>query len=79
MHVSGKVGVALVTSGPAATNAITGVADALLDSTPFIVVTGQGWCSIAWYRCISEIDVVGITQPITKMVIPRSEKLEDVA
>ena len=40
-RVSGKVGVALVTSGPAATNAITGVADALLDSTPLIVVTGQ--------------------------------------
>lgn len=65
-RVSGKVGVCLVTSGPAATNAITGIADALLDSTPLIVVTGQVGTSLLGTDAFQEIDVVGITQPITK-------------
>ncbi|NLI72735.1 MAG: biosynthetic-type acetolactate synthase large subunit [Bacteroidales bacterium] len=65
-RVSGKVGVSLVTSGPAATNAITGIADALLDSTPLVVIAGQVGTSLLGTDAFQEIDVVGITQPITK-------------
>lgn len=65
-RVSGKVGVSLVTSGPAATNAMTGIADALLDSTPLVVITGQVGTSLLGTDAFQEIDVVGITQPITK-------------
>ncbi|MFT3753457.1 MAG: biosynthetic-type acetolactate synthase large subunit [Paludibacter sp.] len=65
-RVSGKVGVALVTSGPAATNAITGIADAMLDSTPMVVITGQVVAPLLGTDAFQEIDVVGITQPITK-------------
>ena len=65
-RVSGKVGVSLVTSGPAATNAITGIADALLDSTPLVVVTGQVGTALLGTDAFQEIDVVGITLPITK-------------
>ena len=65
-RVSGKVGVSLVTSGPAATNAITGIADALLDSTPLVVISGQVGTSLLGTDAFQEIDVVGITQPITK-------------
>lgn len=77
-RVSGKVGVALVTSGPAATNAITGVADALLDSTPLIVVTGQVGAALLGTDAFQEIDVVGITQPITKWSY-QIRKAEDIA
>lgn len=65
-RVSGKVGVCLVTSGPAATNAITGIADSLLDSTPLVVITGQVGTTLLGTDAFQEIDVVGITQPITK-------------
>lgn len=65
-RVSGKVGVSLVTSGPAATNAITGIADSLLDSTPLVVISGQVGTSLLGTDAFQEIDVVGITQPITK-------------
>jgi acetolactate synthase-1/2/3 large subunit len=65
-RVSGKVGVAIVTSGPAATNAITGIADAMIDSTPMVVVTGQVTSSLLGSDAFQETDVVGITQPITK-------------
>lgn len=65
-RVSGKVGVSLVTSGPAATNAITGIADALLDSTPLVVISGQVGTPLLGTDAFQEIDVVGITQPITK-------------
>lgn len=65
-RVSGKVGVCLVTSGPAATNAITGIADALLDSTPMVVISGQVGTPLLGTDAFQEIDVVGITQPITK-------------
>ena len=77
-RVSGKVGVSLVTSGPAATNAITGIADALLDSTPLIVVTGQVGTALLGTDAFQEIDVVGITQPITKWSY-QIRKAEDVA
>jgi acetolactate synthase-1/2/3 large subunit len=65
-RVSGKVGVSIVTSGPGATNAITGIADAMLDSTPLVVISGQVGSSLLGTDAFQEIDVVGITQPITK-------------
>jgi acetolactate synthase I/II/III large subunit len=65
-RVTGKVGVALVTSGPAATNAVTGIADAMLDSTPIVVISGQVGSKLIGTDAFQEIDVVGITQPITK-------------
>lgn len=63
---SGKVGVCLVTSGPAATNTVTGISDAMLDSTPIVVITGQVGAALLGTDAFQEIDVVGITQPITK-------------
>ncbi len=65
-RVSGKVGVSLLTSGPAATNAITGIADAMIDSTPIVVITGQVASSLLGTDAFQETDVVGISQPITK-------------
>lgn len=76
-RVSGKVGVCLVTSGPAATNAVTGVADAMLDSTPLIVITGQVGAALLGTDAFQEIDVVGITQPITKWAY-QIRKAEDI-
>ena len=63
---SGKTGVTLVTSGPGATNTITGIADAMLDSTPIVVITGQVPTSLLGSDAFQEADVVGITQPISK-------------
>lgn len=77
-RVSGKVGVCLVTSGPAATNAITGVADAMLDSTPLVVITGQVGAALLGTDAFQEIDVVGITQPITKWAY-QIRRAEDIA
>jgi len=77
-RVSGKVGVCLITSGPAATNAITGVADAMLDSTPLIVITGQVSAALLGTDAFQEIDVVGITQPITKWAY-QIRRPEDIA
>lgn len=65
-RTSGKVGVALVTSGPGATNAVTGIADAMLDSTPMVVISGQVVSSLLGSDAFQEADVVGITQPISK-------------
>ena len=65
-RVSGEVGVVLVTSGPAATNIITGVTDAMIDSTPLVVITGQVSSSLLGTDAFQETDVVGITQPVTK-------------
>ena len=65
-RVSGKTGVVLVTSGPAATNIITGLSDAMMDSTPLIVITGQVGSSLLGSDAFQETDVVGITQPVTK-------------
>ena len=77
-RVSGKVGVALLTSGPAATNAITGIADAMIDSTPMVVITGQVTASLLGSDAFQETDVVGITQPITKWSY-QIRKVEDIA
>ena len=65
-RTSGKVGVALVTSGPGATNTVTGIADAMLDSTPIVVISGQVPSSLLGSDAFQEADVVGITQPISK-------------
>ena len=65
-RASGKIGVALVTSGPGATNTTTGIADAMLDSTPIVVITGQVPTSLLGSDAFQEADVVGITQPISK-------------
>jgi len=65
-RTSGKVGIALVTSGPGATNAVTGIADAMIDSTPVVVISGQVASSLLGSDAFQEADVVGITQPITK-------------
>lgn len=77
-RVSGKVGVCLVTSGPAATNTITGIGDAMLDSTPMVVITGQVAAPLLGTDAFQEIDVVGITQPITKWAY-QIRRAEDIA
>lgn len=65
-RVSGKPGVVLLTSGPGATNAITGIADAMMDSTPMVVIAGQVPTEALGSDAFQETDLVGITQPITK-------------
>ncbi len=65
-RVSGKVGCCIVTSGPGAMNTITGVADAMLDSTPLVVICGQVGAAMLGTDAFQEVDVVGVTQPITK-------------
>src|SRR2546426_1606089 len=63
---TGKVGVVLVTSGPGATNAVTGIANAYMDSTPLVVFTGQVPRKLIGSDAFQEIDTVGITMPCTK-------------
>ena len=65
-RVSGDVGVALVTSGPGATNTLTGVADAMLDSTPIVVIAGQVPIAALGTDAFQEVDLVGVAQPISK-------------
>ncbi|MCH5306542.1 MAG: biosynthetic-type acetolactate synthase large subunit [Prevotella sp.] len=65
-RVSGEVGVALVTSGPGATNTLTGVADAMMDSTPLVVIAGQVAISSLGTDAFQEVDLVGVAQPISK-------------
>lgn len=77
-RVSGKVGVTLVTSGPGATNTITGIADALMDSTPMVVIAGQVPSPLLGTDAFQEVDVIGITQPITKWAY-QIRKPEEIA
>ncbi|MCM1348266.1 MAG: biosynthetic-type acetolactate synthase large subunit [Firmicutes bacterium] len=65
-RTSHKPGVVIVTSGPAATNLITGLSDAMMDSTPLVVITGQAPSAMLGTDAFQETDVMGITQPITK-------------
>lgn len=65
-RVSGEVGVAIVTSGPGATNTLTGVADAMLDSTPVVVIAGQVGIGALGTDAFQEVDLVGVAQPISK-------------
>ena len=65
-RVSGEVGVCLVTSGPGATNTVTGIADAMIDSTPIVVIAGQVGVGALGTDAFQEVDWVGLTQPISK-------------
>jgi len=75
---TGKVGVVLVTSGPGATNTVTGIADAYMDSVPIVVFTGQVPTSLIGNDAFQEADIVGITRPITKHSF-LVRKIEDMA
>lgn len=65
-RTSGKVGVVFATSGPGATNLVTGLADAMIDSTPLICITGQVYAHLLGTDAFQETDVINITTPITK-------------
>jgi acetolactate synthase I/II/III large subunit len=65
-RISGKPGVVIATSGPGATNIITGLADAMMDSLPLVVITGQVATSVIGSDAFQEADILGITTPITK-------------
>ena len=65
-RASGKVGVCLVTSGPGATNTVTGIASAYMDSIPIVVITGQVPTHLIGNDAFQEVDIVGITRPCTK-------------
>ncbi len=77
-RVSGEVGVCLVTSGPGATNTVTGIADAMIDSTPIVVIAGQVGTAFLGTDAFQEVDLVGITQPIAKWSY-QIRRAEDVA
>lgn len=72
---TGRVGVCLATSGPGATNLVTGLADALLDSVPVVAITGQVGLPMIGKDAFQEVDIIGVTLPITK----HSYLVEDVA
>src|ERR1700728_4131533 len=65
-RASGKVGVAIATSGPGATNLVTGIATAMLDSIPMVCITGQVSSKVLGSDAFQEVDITGITLPITK-------------
>ena len=79
-RASGKVGVCLVTSGPGATNTVTGIASAFMDSIPVVVFTGQVPTPLIGNDAFQEVDIVGITRPCTKhnYLVKRAEDLARV-
>ena len=77
-RVSGRVGVTLVTSGPGVTNTLTGVADAMMDSTPIVVIAGQVATSVLGSDAFQEVDLVSVSQPITKWAY-QIRRAEDIA
>lgn len=79
-RVTGKPGVCLVTSGPGATNLVTGIADAMIDSVPMVCITGQVGMSVIGSDAFQEADVIGITAPITKWnyQITRSDEISEI-
>jgi acetolactate synthase I/II/III large subunit len=77
-RVSGKVGVVFATSGPGATNLVTGLADALIDSTPLVCITGQVFAHLLGTDAFQEIDVINTTIPVTKWNIQITEA-KDIA
>ena len=77
-RVSGKVGCSIVTSGPGATNTVTGIADAMIDSTPIVIICGQVGTSLLGTDAFQEVDVVGVTSPISKWSY-QIRRAEDVA
>ena len=78
-RVSGKVGVCLATSGPGATNLITGIADAQIDSTPMVCITGQVPSSLLGSDAFQETDIIGISMPVTKWnyQVTKAEEIPD--
>lgn len=76
-RVTGKPGVVIATSGPGATNLVTGIADAMMDSLPLVIFTGQVGSSVLGTDAFQESDIVGITMPITKHNY-QVKKLEDL-
>ena len=78
-RVSGKVGVAMATSGPGATNLITGIADAQIDSTPLVCITGQVASHLLGTDAFQETDVVSISSPVTKWnyQVTRAEEIPE--
>jgi acetolactate synthase-1/2/3 large subunit len=79
-RISGKVGVAIATSGPGATNLITGIADAQIDSTPIVCITGQVTSHLLGSDAFQETDIVGISTPVTKWnhQITRASEIPEV-
>lgn len=77
-RTSGKVGVCFATSGPGATNLITGLADAMIDSTPVVCITGQVASHLLGTDAFQETDVIGISMPVTKFNI-QVTRAEDIA
>ena len=79
-RATGKPGVALVTSGPGATNAVTGIATAYLDSIPLICITGQVPLAVIGSDAFQEVDTIGITRPCVKhnFLVKRLEDLADI-
>ncbi|WP_343188355.1 biosynthetic-type acetolactate synthase large subunit [Buchnera aphidicola (Ceratoglyphina bambusae)] len=77
---TGNIGVVLVTSGPGATNAITGIATAYMDSIPMIIISGQVDSSLIGYDAFQECDMIGISRPIVKhsFLIKKSEEIYDI-
>src|SRR5258708_28968095 len=65
-RATGKVGVAVATSGPGATNMVTGIATAMMDSSPIVCITGQVGSSLIGTEAFQETDITGVTLPITK-------------
>ncbi|KNF09976.1 acetolactate synthase large subunit [Gottschalkia purinilytica] len=78
-RVTGKVGVCIATSGPGATNTVTGIANAYMDSVPMVVITGQVANNLIGKDSFQEIDITGVTIPITKhnFLVKSIEKLAD--
>ena len=76
-RASGGVGVAMATSGPGATNMVTGIATAMLDSSPVVCITGQVSSKVLGSDAFQEIDITGITMPITKhnVIVTRAEDI----
>jgi len=76
-RATGGVGVAMATSGPGATNMVTGIATAMLDSSPVVCITGQVGSKLLGSDAFQEIDITGITMPITKhnVVVTRAEDI----
>ena len=79
-RASGKVGVCLVTSGPGATNTVTGIASAYMDSIPLVIITGQVPTHLIGNDAFQEVDIVGITRPCTKhnYLVKRIEDLAKI-
>ncbi|AXP81178.1 Acetolactate synthase large subunit [Mariniflexile rhizosphaerae] len=79
-RISGRVGVAMATSGPGATNLITGIADAQIDSTPLVCITGQVFSHLLGTDAFQETDIIGISTPVTKWnhQITKSSEIPEV-